>query len=164
MKFKAKVVVPAAAALLALGAGAFLYLRAPDETDMGDSRIPYAEGVVIMEDKDIPQVEKGKIALRYKYQARSNDGINFSGMLGNDASNSYDLYFDIYADAELKDQIYLSGLVPPGSAIKEFQLKHELPEGTTTAYVSFNQVETDEEGQQALVSQTLVTVDFIVGG
>lgn len=131
---------------------------------MGDNRIPYAEGVVIMENKEIPQVQKGQIALRYKYQARSTDGIHFSGMLGNDPANEYDLYFDIYADAALKDQIYLSGLVPPGSAIKEIELMHELPEGTTTAYVSFNQVETDEEGQQALVSQTLVTVDFIVGG
>lgn len=163
MKFKAKVVIPAAAALAALGVGAFLYFRAPEE-NMGDNRIPYAEGVVIMEDKEIPQVQKGQIALRYKYQARSTDGIHFSGMLGNDPANEYDLYFDIYADAALKDQIYLSGLVPPGSAIKEIELMHELPEGTTTAYVSFNQVETDEEGQQALVSQTLVTVDFIVGG
>lgn len=163
MKFKAKVILPVLAVLLLVGAGigAYLYLNRPDES-VGDGRIPYAEGVVIMDGSDIEPVPKGRIALRYNYQAYSTDGINFTCKLGNDESNQYDLYFDLYADAALTDEIYLSGLLRPGTALDSITLDHALPEGTNTVYVSFNQVDVDEEGNQSLLSQTLVTVDFIV--
>ncbi len=164
MKFKAKVILPVLAVLLLFGAGigTYFYLNRSEEQDLDDSRIPYAEGVVLMEGTDIEPVPKGRIALRYNYQARSTDGTNFTCKLGNDESNQYDLYFDLYADAALTDQLYLSGLLRPGTALEEITLNHALPEGTNTVYVSFNQVDTDEEGNQSLLSQTLVTVDFIV--
>ena len=166
MKFKAKVLIPIAVLVLALGAGAgvgvYLAARPSEEASLDDNRIPYAEGVVIMEGVDIEPVPKGRIALRYNYQAYSNDGTNFTCKLGNDESNQYDLYFDLYADAALTDRMYLSGLLRPGTALEEITLDHALPEGTTTVYVGFNQVDTDEEGNQSLLSQTLVTVDFIV--
>lgn len=165
MKFKAKVILPVIAVLLALGIGVGVgvsVMNRPEET-IDDGRIPYAQGVVVMDSLDVEPAPRGSIALRYKYQARSSDGINFSCKLGNSDANQYDLYFDIYADADLTDQIFLSGLVPPGMALENITLLHPLPVGTTTAYVSFNQVEIDGEGNQSLLSQTLVTVDFIVG-
>lgn len=166
MKLKAKVIIPIAAVLLLLagGVGAYLALRPAEETILDDNRIPYAEGVVLMENTVVEPVPKGRIALRYNYQARSTDGINFTCKLGNDESNQYDLYFDLYADAELTDEIYLSGLLRPGTALENITLNHALPEGTTTVYVAFNQVDVDEDGNQTLLSQTLVTVDFIVSG
>lgn len=165
MKFKAKVILPVIAVLLLVGVGTYLYMNKPEEEEpVGDGRIPYAEGVVLMEGTEIEPVPRGRIALRYNYQAHSTDGINFTCKLGNDESNQYDLYFDLYADAELTDQIYLSGLLRPGTALDNITLNHALPEGTNTVYVSFNQVSVDEEGNQSLLSQTLVTVDFIVSG
>lgn len=163
MKSKAKVILPVLAVLLlvGVGVGVFLYMNRPDDS-VDDGRIPFAEGVVIMDDTNIDPVAKGRIALRYNYQAHSTDGIHFSCKLGNDKSNQYPLYFDLYADAALTDQIYLSGLLNPGTALEEITLDHALPEGTNTVYVSFNQVDVDEEGNQSLLSQTLVTVDFIV--
>lgn len=165
MKFKAKVILPVLAVLLALGIGAgavYLFMSKTPDENINDGRIPYAEGVVVMEGMDIEPVAKGRIALRYNYQARSTDGINFTCKLGNDESNRYDLYFDLYADAALTDQIYLSGLLRPGTALDNITLNHALPKGTNTVYVGFNQVDVDEEGNQSLLSQTLVTVDFIV--
>lgn len=164
MKSKGKIILAVLVVLLLVvgtGIGVYMFMRPEDSVD--DGRIPYAEGVVIMEDSDIEPVPKGRIALRYNYQAHSADGINFTCKLGNDESNQYPLYFDLYADAALTDEIYLSGLLDPGTALEEITLNHALPEGTTTVYVSFNQVEVDEAGNQSLLSQTLVTVDFIVG-
>lgn len=163
MKVKAKVIIPIAVLVFALGIGAGVYfLRSAPEEDIKDGRIPYAEGVVVMEDTDIEPAEYGWIDLKYNYQAFSNDGVNFSCLLANAASNQYDLYFDLYADAELKDEIFLSGLLQPGTALEKVTLDHALPEGTTTVYVVFNQVDTGEGGAQTIVNQTIVTVDFVV--
>lgn len=163
MKVKAKVIIPIAALVLALGIGAGIYfLRSVPEEDINDGRIPYAEGVVVMEDTDVEPAEYGWIDLTYDYQAFSKDGINFTCLLSNAASNQYDLYFDLYADADLTDEIFLSGLLPPGTALEEITLNHALPVGTTTVYVVFNQVDTDEDGNQSIVNQTVVTVEFIV--
>lgn len=163
MKVKAKVIVPIAVLVLALGIGAGVYfLRSTPEEDINDGRIPYAEGVVVMEDTEIEPVDYGWIDLTYNYQAFSNDGVNFSCLLSNAASNRYDLYFDLYADAEMTDEIFLSGLLPPGTALEQIELSHALPVGTTTVYVVFNQVDTDEDGNQTIVNQTVVTVEFIV--
>ena len=152
MKVKAKVIVPIAV----------FFLRSAPEEDVNDGRIPYAEGVVVMEDTDIEPAEYGWIDLTYNYQAFSKDGVNFSCLLSNAASNQYDLYFDLYADADLTDEIFLSGLLPPGTALEQIELNHALPVGTTTVYVVFNQVDTGEDGNQTIVNQTVVTVDFVV--
>lgn len=163
MKVKAKVIVPIAVLVLALGIGAgVFFLRSAPEEDVNDGRIPYAEGVVVMEDTDIEPAEYGWIDLTYNYQAFSKDGVNFSCLLANAASNQYDLYFDLYADADLTDEIFLSGLLPPGTALEQIELNHALPVGTTTVYVVFNQVDTGEDGNQTIVNQTVVTVEFIV--
>lgn len=163
MKVKAKVIVPIAVLVLALGIGAgVFFLRSAPEEDVNDGRIPYAEGVVVMEDTDIEPAEYGWIDLTYNYQAFSKDGVNFSCLLSNAASNQYDLYFDLYADADLTDEIFLSGLLPPGTALEQIELNHALPVGTTTVYVVFNQVDTGEDGNQTIVNQTVVTVDFVV--
>lgn len=164
MKVKAKVIIPIAVLVFVLGIGAGVYfLRStPGDEDINDGRIPYAEGVVVMEDTEIEPPEYGWMDLTYNYQAYSNDGTNFSCLLSNAPSNQYDLYFDLYADAELTDEIFLSGLLPPGTALEQVELNRTLPVGTTTVYVVFNQVDDDENGNQTIVNQTVVTVDFIV--
>lgn len=163
MKKKAKVVIPIAVLVLALGIGAGVYfLRPTPEEESGNGHIPYAQGVVILEDTDLDQTAKGWIDLTYNHQAFSKDGVNFSCFLTNDASNQYDLYFDLYADAGLTDELFLSGLLPPGTALEQVELNRALPVGSNTVYVVFNQVDTDEDGNQTIVNQTTVTVEFIV--
>lgn len=135
----------------------FLFFRKED-----DNRIPYAQGVVLVGDEEIEPVEEGWISLRYQKKAFSNDGVHFTGLLGNDSSNIYDMYFDVYADSDFEDQVYLSGLVSPGYGIQSFELSHALPAGSTVCYVVHNQVDTDEDGNQVIVNQMIIGVEFIV--
>lgn len=127
-----------------------------------DGRIPYAEGVVLYEGDEVEPVEAGWVKLTYNYEAKSSDGVHFNCLLTNDPANWYDLYFDIYADDMLEDQVFLSGLIRPGYGLNEIVLNHALPSGTTTCYVVFNQVDTSAEGVQSIVNQVMVTVNFIV--
>lgn len=163
MKLKAKVIIPIAVLLLLLGIGLGVYfLRPAPEEDAGDGHIPYAQGVVVMDESDIEPADYGWIDLTYNYQAFSKNGVNFSCLLANAASNQYDLYFDLYADAALTDELFLSGLLRPGTALEQVELNRALPLGTNTVYVVFNQVDTDGDGNQTIVNQTTVTVDFVV--
>ena len=145
--------------LLAIGIGVGVYFFTRDKDD---GRIPYAEGVVLFGNEEIEPVDRGWIKLTYNYEAKSSDGVNFSCLLANDPANRYDLYFDIYADDAFQDQVFLSGLLRPGYALTEVVLNHALPAGTTSCYVVFNQVTTDGDGNQSMVNQMMVTVDFIV--
>ena len=145
--------------LIGIGVGVYFafFWKPPD-----DGRIPYEQGVVLLGGETIEPVDKGWIALTYDYKAFSDDGVNFTCLLTNDAANRYDLYFDIYADDTLEDRVFLSGLIPPGYGLNEIKLDHALSAGTTKCYVVFNQVDEDEEGNQVMVNQMLVTVDFVV--
>ena len=64
---------------------------------------------------------------------------------------------------ELTDQIFLSGLVPPGSGFERITLNRPLDEGDHTVYVSLTQVDIDENGQQVIKNQVMHTMDFHVG-
>lgn len=149
--------------LIGIGIGVyFAFFR--EEAD--DGRIPYEKGVVLFGDEDIEPVEAGWMKLTYNYKAFSPDGTHFTCLLANDPANFYDLYFDIYDSDRLavEDRVFLSGLIPPGYGLKQIELTHPLPPGTTTCFVVFNQVDTDEEGNQTMVNQLMVTVEFVVNG
>lgn len=146
--------------LLLIGIGVVVYLLLKDPPD--DGRVPYAEGAVLLGGGEVEPVEEGWINLRYHKKAFSSDGVNFTGLLANDAGNVLDMYFDVYADSDFEDQVFLSGLVQPGYGLQTFTLNHALPAGSTTCYVIHNQVETDEDGNQNIVRQMIITVEFVV--
>ena len=164
MKSKAKVVIPIliAALIVAVGAGVGTYLAKRD-TDRYNGIIPYAENAVVLDSgEEIEPAQQGYIDLKYNFRAYSRDGVTFSCSLANAASNEYDLFFDLFADIEATDRLYLSGLLSPGTALQSVTLNRALPVGSNTVYVAFNQVDTDENGEQVLVGQAVVTVEFIV--
>ena len=72
------------------------------------------------------------------------------------------MFIGIYSDASLGDQLYLSGLVPPGSGFEEITLDKALPSGDNTVYVALTQVEEDENGQQVISGQVVHTIEFHV--
>ena len=131
-------------------------------------KIAYAEGVTVVDDPAALQkkvdemVEKAKegfIALEFKNNARSTDGINFVCYLANAEKNTKDAFFTIYADTGLTDELFLSGLLRPGTAFNNITLNHELPKGTHTVYVVQTQVEEDLE---TICGQMSFTMDFTV--
>lgn len=136
-------------------------------------KIGYATEAKVMLDEDSLQAamdeamenaRNSRIGLQYKNDAFSDDGINFACSITNSASNIYDMFLIIYADAELTDELYMSGLVPPGSGFEDITLEHELPAGDHRVYVVLTQVEADENGEQLIKNQVSHTMDFHVTG
>lgn len=134
--------------------------------------IGYATEATVMLDEDSLQAAfdeamknaaEGSVGLKYKNNAYSTDGVNFECYIANSESNIYDMFLAIYADAEMTDQLFLSGLVPPGSGFENVKLEHALDSGDHTVYVALTQVDTDEEnGEQVLKNQVVHTMDFHV--
>jgi hypothetical protein len=103
------------------------------------------------------------VALSYKDNAYSTDGVNFECYIMNSEYNKYDMFLTIYADAEMTDELFLSQLVPPGSGFENITLEHSLDVGDHMVYVAFTQVDRDEEtGEESVANQVFYTMDFHV--
>lgn len=101
------------------------------------------------------------IGLEYKGEAFSENGVDFDCYIANSSLNSYDMFIVLYGDAELTDELYLSKLMRPGTAFDHLTLNHSLPVGRNSVYVAFTQV-VEEDGEQKIRAQTIITIDFIV--
>lgn len=133
--------------------------------------IGYAEeGITVVEDANSMEkaiadmLEKASspgIALSYKNNAFSEDGVHFSCYIANSTRNLYDMFIQIFADEEYQDEVFLSQLIRPGQAFESLTLNHELPKGDTRCYVAMTQVET-VDGEQSVHAQTFFTMDFHV--
>lgn len=105
------------------------------------------------------KADEQQMALRYQKIARSSDGVNFKCEIGNSAANKYDMYINIYKDPELTEQILLTGLIPPGSEITEFESEIPLEPGTYNTTLVLTQVEDDHSTFHA---QLMVVLDLVV--
>lgn len=164
------VLLIAAAAVLALGR--FGGEKEPDAENLGDASTPligYEEGVTVVDDPDALQkavdeayaeAAKRGVSLEYQNGATSSDGINFECYIANPTVSERDIYFQIFADDQFTEQLYLSKLIPPGSAKRELKLDKKLDPGTHTVYVVYTQVEDDHA---TAYQQATVTMEFIVG-
>lgn len=160
--------------VLIIMAMAFFLLFRQEPTSIADGdtpRVGYATDAKVMLDQDSLQAamdeamenaRDGNVALRYKNNAYSTNGTDFECFIVNSASNKYDMFLTIYADAEMTDQIFLSGLVPPGSGFENITLDHALEPGSHEVTVVLTQVDTDENGAQVIKHQVAHTMDFHV--
>jgi hypothetical protein len=132
--------------------------------------VGYAEGVTAVEDPDAfakvldkvyEESQEPGIALEYKSVAYSTNGTDFSCYLANAADNQYDMFIAIYADDALTDEVFLSGLLRPGTAFDHITLSHALPLGQTHCTVAFTQIEV-VDGEQTIHDQALIGVEFYV--
>ena len=113
-------------------------------------------------DEAVKNATEGRVGLNYKNDAYSDDGINFECHIVNSKSNAFDMFLTISTDAELKDQIFLSELVPPGSGFESITLDHALDVGDHTVYVTLTQVKLNDAGEQVMCNQVTHTMDFHV--
>ena len=151
----------------------FLFFRQGATTiEDGDTpRVGYAANATVMLDQNSLQAamdeamknaKDGNVALLYKNNAYSENGTDFTCYIVNSTSNKYDMFLTIYADAALTDQVFLSGLVPPGSGFEQITLDRALEAGDHTVNVVVTQVDTDESGQQVIKNQVAHTMEFHV--
>lgn len=159
--------------VVVIAAAAMVVIRSrPNETeDLADNGAPplgYAEGATVVRDENALQkavdemaekMAKGSMMLEYEGDAYSTDGENFTGYLANAAENNYDMYFDMYMDGALTDEIFLSGLVPPGKALENFKTTRKLDKGDYEVYTAFTTVEDDHA---TIHSQIMVTMTLHV--
>ena len=170
---KRLVAVIAVLVLIIVGLVGFLLLR-QNTIGIEDGDIPkvgYAANATVMLDQNALQAamdeamanaKDGNVSLLYKNHAYSEDGTDFSCYIVNSAANKYDMFLTIYADAALTDQIFLSGLVPPGSGFESITLDRALEAGDHTVNVVVTQVDTDENGAQVIKNQVAHTMEFHV--
>ena len=162
------VLLAGAAAVLALGK--FGKEEAPDAENLGDGVTPligYEEGVTALDedtlqkavDEAYAKAAEGGIPLEYRNDAYGTDGINFECYIGNPKHAKYDIYIQIFADDALTDQLYLSGLIPPGKAKSSIELEHALEKGTHRVFVVYTQVKDDHA---TIHNQIAVTMDFTI--
>jgi hypothetical protein len=137
----------------------------PTTSSLG--QLGYESGVVVTNkgyqeqiNEMFSQAAEGYASLEYQNNALSNDGQNFTCYFANAKENKYDMFITLYADSALTQQIYLSGLIPPGSAIDHFTTSKLLDKGTYDCVLVMTQVEDDHSTLHAQVSYTVtLTVD-----
>ena len=156
--------------LLAGGITAAVLFMKKDNADLpdegGNPLIQYDEAAVVLDEDALrkqlseaaEKAKEGQIALHYKNVAYSNDGVNFACEIGNSTANTKDVYFNIYTDATFEDQILLTGLIPPGQGITEFQSEIPFEPGEYDTVLVFTKVDDDHATilGQAKVKYTLV--------
>lgn len=166
------IIVLLAGAAVFLAVGKFGGEFQPDAENLGDGNTPllgYEEGITVVDDPDafnkavedaFSKAEEGIVPLEYLNDGHSTDGKIVECYIANPLSATYDIYIQIFADDTFSDQIYLSGLIPPGKAIRELTLDHSLEKGDHRVYVIYTQV---GEDHKTIHGQVTVTMDFYVG-
>ena len=158
--------------LVIVALAGFLVYRTVTIDDNDTPLIGYATDATVLLDQDALQAavdeaqknaKNNQVSLMYQNEAHSTDGKTFSCFIANDAANLYDMYLTIYADSGMTDQLYLSGLIPPGSGFEKITLDHALDPGQHTVCVVVTQVDTDKEtGEQVVKNQVVHTIEFYV--
>lgn len=169
----AKLVAAAVAggvATAGIATGAFLYSQrgaadVPAESD--PPRIGYAadatmanSGNELQEIADRVAQDKG-ITLEYSNTAISLDGQTVTCYVANAIENAYDMYFGVYFDSAYEEELYLSQLLRPGTALREITLSRVLEPGKYQIYVVETQVG-EIDGVQTIMSQVAHTIDLEV--
>ncbi len=155
--------------------GAILLLKDKDSEKVGDSvaedsglTLGYENNAVVITDEDelqkvydeaVKKAKEGSMAVEFKPEAVSSDGINFDCEISNSVANSHDMYITIFKDDTRQEQIYLSGLIPVGSKIESFKTNEKLSGGSYNAVLMMTQVDDDHK---TMVAQTSVYINLKV--
>lgn len=167
---KTKIIIAISAAVVVIAVCITVIILSRDK-ESDSTGIAYASEAVVVLDQDSLQAavnaaqanaRNNMVALSYQNNAYSTDGKTFSCFIANSGENIFDMFLAIYADADMTDQVYLSGLVRPGSGFEEITLDRELEPGDHTMYVAVTQVVTEEDGTQVIKNQVVHTIDFHV--
>lgn len=114
-----------------------------------DGRLKYDDKAVILDPggngEGIGSIGDGYISISHKNKAISHDGINFECYIQNGIENKYDMFINIYKDNTAKEQLLLTGLIPPGQGIDHFKSEVRLKPGDYDALLVITQVEDDRK-------------------
>jgi hypothetical protein len=125
----------------------------PAETTKNPLKLTYDNDAVALDEsslekqyEDLQKTAEGYISLEYQNDAYSMDGKTFTCYLANAEENTEDMFIGIFTDATMTEQIYLSGLLKPGSVIQNFTSEIPFEEkGVYSAVAIFTTVANDHE-------------------
>lgn len=164
------IIVLLAAVAVVLAMGKFGGDQKPNAENAGENGTPllgYEEGVTALDgdalqqavDEAYAEAAKQGVAMEYQNDATSKDGYKVECYIGNPDFSGYDVYLQVFADAEMTEQLYLSRLIPPGKALREMNLEKKLQAGKHRVVLVYTQVEDDHA---TLYQQAAVTLDITV--
>lgn len=110
-------------------------------------------------EKALQEAKDTQIPVSFAADATSSDGVNFDCEIGNPPGAKHYMYLDIYSDTTLEEEVYLSGLLKPGTGITSFTTSRAFPKGDTEAVLVFTTVQDD---MQTLIAQTMVVLTLKV--
>jgi Tfp pilus assembly protein PilW len=113
-------------------------------------------------EKQIEEMKKnseGNVSLEYKNEAESTDGTHFICYLANSDLNTEDMFIAIFTDANMTEQVYLSGLLRPGTSIQEFDSEIPFEKGKHSVVCMFTSVGDDHN---TMTSQIAVEIMLTV--
>lgn len=155
--------------LLAAGIVAAVFLLKKDDAPLPDEGnggiIGYEAHVVNYEDAQRvydemqKRADEGSVGVHYSINAYSEDGTHFTCMIENPVRNGYDMYLNIFKDETLTEQLLLTGLIPAGSGIEEFDSEIPLEPGEYKSVLVMTLVEDDHS---TLHAQTKVILNLSV--
>lgn len=164
------IILIAVVILLAAGCVTCIVLNKDDEPAestaslTSDGAIPYEQNIGIvtsgqnLEDA-IKEGAEAKFPLHFSTTATSTDGENFKCVLGNSEGARYDIYFDMYADSDFTEQVFLSGLIAPGTQLESFKTNRKFPSGNTEVFLVVTLVDDDHK---TLINQTAISITLVV--
>jgi uncharacterized protein YxeA len=127
--------------------------------------LKYDEAAVALDENGLErQIQEmknaaGDVSLEYKNDAVSNDGTHFDCYLANSDLNTEDMFIAIFKDASLEEQVYLSGLLRPGTSINKFESEIKFEPGLHSVVALFTSVGEDHE---TMTSQLAVEIKLTV--
>ena len=107
----------------------------------------------------LQEAQDTQIPVSFSPTVTSSDGVNFDCEIGNPPGAKYYMYLDIYSDTTLEEEVYLSGLLAPGTGITSFTTSKTFPKGDTEGVLVLTTV---REDQQTIVAQTMVALTLSV--
>jgi len=107
------------------------------------------------------------VAVEYKNEAFSTDGVTFDCYIGNPIRSSYPMYITIYADTTFQEELFISGLLKPGQAFNKVTMSRALDYGVNVLPVCYTQVYEPHTGPNetddfTIRAQTVITLNFNV--
>ena len=131
----------------------------PLRMDYDNSAVALDENGLQKQLEDLQKNAGDNISLEYRNEAISKDGKTFQCYLANSELNTEDMFIAIFTDASMSEQVYLSGLLRPGTSIQEFQSEIQFEPGEYSLVAMFTSVSDDHETMTSQIAVELkVTV------
>lgn len=139
---------------------AFIFLSKNGKEKEGPANNNFTTSIITEEGQDVGSTDPGYFTIEMDLVGQSNDGINFSGNIGNAYENTYPVYVTIVLD-DTGEEVFRSGVIPIGSKMDGYTISKELGFGDHSAVVVFHQVDENDNTKEISTVNVAYTLSVI---